>query len=851
MSFQPAVGDQLTIEGITYHIAEHPAAPGMPYGQEGRAAVVYQIISTAGEPRALKLFKPRFRLPAMVSLADKLLVFSDLPGLAVCRRAVLTPQRHVRLLRQFPDLTYAVLMPWIVGPTWMEVVATTRPLSTDESLCLAHGLVNTLNKLEEHGAAHCDLSGPNILLPGLEPSAVQPSDPVALVDVEQMYGPGLVRPDALPAGSSGYAHMSAHADMWTAAADRFAGAVIIAEMLGWCEERVRDAAWGESYFEPTELQQDSARYQTLSASVCSHWGQDVANLLDRAWRSTTLSDCPTFGEWVVALPASAGAESSGRQPDPRPNDNVSQLLVTARRFEEQGDLEAALAAYRRARQATPPTSSLYKELEVIEHDLQVATEQYGHLKTRLAEAEQHKAEGRWHVAAAIYEDALTRPGMGQPQIRAWQHELGHCREEANLAGLFDTAQQMIAQSRWDAAQELLADIVRQRPVYERNGVKAGDLLYKVGQQRARALRSAEPRRLSRGIILSAAVVLLGICSVVTVSVGLAGNNPLALLFASPTPTATETPTVTQTATQTTTNTPTPTRTNTVAQTATRTPTITQTATPVPTRTYTAVPTRTHTPAPTATAAPRPTNTAVPTNTPKPAPARPGLIADFEQDLLWRRGDEPYGTLTSSTEHIQAGRLSGKLGYQFPAVSNNYVVFEARPPIGLAGRPTGVTAWIYGNGSGHYLNVWIADNAGEMRSYTFGQITHPGWQLMTAWFDEQRGWPNSHISGPDNGQLDYPVAFDGFVLDGVPDGAASNGEIYLDEVFATSNAIVRPTPAPIPQPPVGTTRGSLLLEKPTVGQTISIGGILGLGVLMGLMLVPTRKREDASASRRRR
>jgi hypothetical protein len=43
MPFQPNVHDQLTIDGVTYRIAEHPAALCIPYGQEGRARIVYQL----------------------------------------------------------------------------------------------------------------------------------------------------------------------------------------------------------------------------------------------------------------------------------------------------------------------------------------------------------------------------------------------------------------------------------------------------------------------------------------------------------------------------------------------------------------------------------------------------------------------------------------------------------------------------------------------------------------------------------------------------------------------------------------------------------------------------------------
>ena len=45
MPFHPQVGDQLNIDGVIYRIAEHPAAPGMPYGQAGRRAIVYALTS--------------------------------------------------------------------------------------------------------------------------------------------------------------------------------------------------------------------------------------------------------------------------------------------------------------------------------------------------------------------------------------------------------------------------------------------------------------------------------------------------------------------------------------------------------------------------------------------------------------------------------------------------------------------------------------------------------------------------------------------------------------------------------------------------------------------------------------
>ena len=92
MLFQPEVNQELIIDDVTYRIAEHPAAPGIPYGQEGRQAIVYQLVS-GEERRALKVFRPRYRLPALVGQADKIAPLAGLPGLQVCQRTVLSARR--------------------------------------------------------------------------------------------------------------------------------------------------------------------------------------------------------------------------------------------------------------------------------------------------------------------------------------------------------------------------------------------------------------------------------------------------------------------------------------------------------------------------------------------------------------------------------------------------------------------------------------------------------------------------------------------------------------------------------------------------------------------------------------
>src|SRR5437879_4334536 len=99
MPFQPEVNQELVIDAVAYHVAPHPAVPSMVYGQEGRQGTVYQL-AAAADRRALKVFKPRHRVPAMVTLAERLATFAELPGLAVCQRVVLSARRHTELLHE-------------------------------------------------------------------------------------------------------------------------------------------------------------------------------------------------------------------------------------------------------------------------------------------------------------------------------------------------------------------------------------------------------------------------------------------------------------------------------------------------------------------------------------------------------------------------------------------------------------------------------------------------------------------------------------------------------------------------------------------------------------------------------
>lgn len=408
MSFQPNPGDEVVINDIAYTIGQHPAAPGLAYAQAGRQGIVYQLLPRNGSlhgAKALKVFFPKFRIPAMVYQSEHMESYSELPGLQVCKRDVLTPERNGALIGKHPDLLYAVLMPWVQGQTWFDVISDQRQLTAEESLKLARALAGTGSAMEQRGLAHCDMSAPNVMIPFFsEVENLGKTSAVELVDVEQMYGSKMDRPDALLAGSPGYAaHRTVHSGLWSSYADRFAGAVIIAEMLSWSDPVIVEKAWGESYFDQHEMQTVSERYYAMRESLEKRWGSRLSDLFIRAWESHDLSSCPTFGEWYVALAAvdvdqakaAAAASSEEEAGNPSEADGnlkessepvsepvntqegdipqtphspdqeaiVNRLFLQARSLEDEDKPAAALEVYRSLYHFIPHNSAMQMEVE--------------------------------------------------------------------------------------------------------------------------------------------------------------------------------------------------------------------------------------------------------------------------------------------------------------------------------------------------------------------------------------------------------------------------------------------------------------------------------------------------------
>ncbi|WP_025716877.1 membrane protein [Paenibacillus sp. 1-18] len=521
MSFQPNPGDELIINGTAYVVGRHPVAPGLAYAQAGRQGIVYQLNAKSGAPheaKALKVFFPKFRIPAMVYQSEHMDAYGDIPGLQVCKRDVLTPERNGSLIAEQPDLLYAVLMPWVHGTTWFDCLTDQRQLEASDSLALARALAGIGSAMEQKGLAHCDLSAPNVMLPFFsEVELPEGTSAVELVDVEQMYSTKMDRPDALLAGSPGYAaHRTVHSGLWSAYADRFAGAIIIGEMLGWSDRVIVDKAWGESYFDQHEMQTPCERYFILRKSLESRWGSKVVELFSRAWDSQDLSSCPTFGEWLVVLngiteqeipveveatelegteTAQAAVGSSSFQPASSlvapPEAEQAALLNQA--AEEQGQRGVTDKLFRQARdleQQNKPAAALevYRSLYHFVEDGSPLHVEVSAAITGLEEQlnpmtpEQPEKSAAWYrsktfiastaaavvlLAAGIPTVKILADQSNQRQIEAAKQEEAKKAAQAKLAAEQEAAQKVLAEKQRQEAEEQAKQQAKQQALTQK------------------------------------------------------------------------------------------------------------------------------------------------------------------------------------------------------------------------------------------------------------------------------------------------------------------------------------------------------------------------------------------------
>ena len=130
-----------------------------------------------------------------------------------------------------------------------------------------------------------------------------------------------------------------------------------------------------------------------------------------------------------------------------------------------------------------------------------------------------------------------------------------------------------------------------------------------------------------------------------------------------------------------------------------------------------------------------------------------------------------GSFTLSKESQKDGSFSGKLAYDFSKTTGDTEI--AYGEFGAAGIPFpgpagGISLWVKGDGSGHWLRAEVKDSAGKIQYLTLApKVDWTGWQQVSADF---------------SGEMDAPVLKRIYLVNqGLAGGSNLSGSILIDQI----------------------------------------------------------------------
>lgn len=311
--FDPKIGEVIQIFGEKYTFQRHPKTViEMTFKQEGRRAIVYQIKRHDNNLFALKVFKSRFRVPSLKDSSEHLKNLESFEGLRAAKRRILIQPEPI--IEQHSELEYAMLMPWIKGKTWNDILLGAQQsgasLEKSTAISLCSQFLRVMEGLEKVGIAHTDVAPGNVVI-GDQKIDVQ------LLDLEDLYLPGIQTPPrgTHNIGASGYNHHSG-ASYWRPEGDRYATAIMAAEMLVLSNPQLARQVSEVGYF--------TAQHRTSEAasrfSQAERWLRDIApefaTVFRRAWEANTLDECPPIYELHHAIREAVNKRTVDPPPPP-------------------------------------------------------------------------------------------------------------------------------------------------------------------------------------------------------------------------------------------------------------------------------------------------------------------------------------------------------------------------------------------------------------------------------------------------------------------------------------------------------------------------------------------------------
>jgi polysaccharide biosynthesis protein PslG len=165
-----------------------------------------------------------------------------------------------------------------------------------------------------------------------------------------------------------------------------------------------------------------------------------------------------------------------------------------------------------------------------------------------------------------------------------------------------------------------------------------------------------------------------------------------------------------------------------------------------------------------------------------------IVLSFDDARGWG-APFPVGKppIVASSAQVHGGSAAGQISYRFDNADNDYVAFPRSENTPLPANTSRIGLWVYGDGSGHMLQVRIADEQGEVLQYRLGYLGAPGWQFLSASLTGEVEQGN-RISGG-NGRLDGALRLRELVVDDHPNTATGSGTIYVDDLTAFQGADV--------------------------------------------------------------
>jgi hypothetical protein len=289
--YSPKPGESLTLFGRQYTFQEHPGAPDMVFGQEGGRGFVYQVKSADGTRYGLKVFHRRFRVERLVGSSRQLNLLEIHRGLFAAKRWIVLPEDPVA--KANPELTYAVLMPWVPGKTWYDCLGRAGShgalFSLDQAKNVGSTFLSVMESLERNSIAHTDISSGNVMVDAAPQAQAQ------LLDLEDIYMPDAPEPKDKTYGTAHYQHQGARST-WKPEGDRYATGVLATEILLLANEPTARKATTAGYFEGTCLAPGARLRFEEAKDWLSFAAPDFAKIFERTWYSDTLENCPKIAE---------------------------------------------------------------------------------------------------------------------------------------------------------------------------------------------------------------------------------------------------------------------------------------------------------------------------------------------------------------------------------------------------------------------------------------------------------------------------------------------------------------------------------------------------------------------------